>query len=111
MRIKDMIDINIPVNKAFIRLMPLIEQEAKNSHKYQSRTGRLSRATSVRTERDMLQGYINDHLAPYGKYIHDGFKSWSPDPFIEQAIINNITTIDSIIDEEITKYLEKELKE
>ena len=25
----------------------------------------------------------------YGKYIHEGFKSWSPDPFIDKGINNN----------------------
>lgn len=60
--------------------------EAKATHRFTARSGNLERSViseMKRSDKD-IQGSVllKDSIALYGKYIHNGFKSWSPDPFL-----------------------------
>ena len=84
-----------------------MNQKARKDHRYNRQTGSLERATSssLNSSKVNVSGkiFIADDIAPHGKYIHEGFKSWNPDQFIYEATRN----ADSIIVNEIEKQLKK----
>ena len=82
-----------------------IQDEARDNHRYQSRTGNLRAATIARSYSGKVQAMINDAKAKYGKYVHSGQRSWPPDPFIDNAINNNLDHIDELIMAGIDKIL------
>lgn len=63
-----------------------MEQYAKSHHRFQSRTGSLVEA--IMSESYGLSGrvYIDDLIAPYGVYVHEGQRTWAPDQFIYKAV-------------------------
>lgn len=67
--------------------------EAKNNHRFKSRTGNLVEATKkeLKIDRESIRAlYKIDNLkAPYGGYIHDGKKGWSADKYLENAVNRN----------------------
>jgi hypothetical protein len=69
---------------------------AREDHRYRRLTGDLRSATVL--EGDLSKGPINLRVdlgvAEYGEDIIMGFGSWSPDPFIDEAIQNNLSWID-----------------
>jgi hypothetical protein len=87
------------------RLGPKIAQEAKNIHRYKSQTGNLERATKYNKSKNGAKIYIDDVKAKYGKYIHDGFKKWAPDQFIDKAVDNNMELIEITLADEIDRIL------
>jgi len=91
--------------EALIVTRELIETSARTDHRYNSKTGRLTRATKVKTVDQTLKAYIDDNTAKYGKYIHSGFKGWAPDRFLERAIESNLNKIDDIMISKIDKAL------
>lgn len=65
---------------------PRIQEVARTWHRYKSRTGLLNSA--IREEvRDLVADiFIDDTIADYGKYVHEGHGTWRPDPFIDSAV-------------------------
>lgn len=63
-----------------------ITRRAKILHRFRSRTGNL--VSAIESEMYGLSGrvYIDDMLAPYGKFVHNGQRTWAPDPFIYDAV-------------------------
>jgi len=59
---------------------------ARMRHRYHRRSGLLSSSTKFIADEHEATVYIEDAAAPYGKYVHDGFRSWAPDQFIPEAI-------------------------
>lgn len=51
---------------------------AKNHHKFKARTGALERAVTHRESSDGMSGYvtIDRTQAPYGVYVHQGYKAY-----------------------------------
>jgi HK97 gp10 family phage protein len=86
----------------------IIQSQARTSHRYKTRTGNLVRATRAQSIKGALQAYIDDNLAKYGKYIHEGFRSWAPDPFLGRAIESNLNKIDDILISTIETALERD---
>lgn len=82
-----------------------IQREARNNHRYRSRTGNLRGATVARSYKDYINAEILDGAARYGRYVHGGHGSWAPDPFVEDAIKNNLNVIDELIAKGIDKKL------
>jgi len=82
-----------------------MNQKARKDHRYERRSGDLEKATNFGINKNKVSGkiFIADDIAPHGKYIHEGFKSWNPDQFIYKATQN----ADSIIANEIEKQLKK----
>lgn len=102
LRDKLLIDQSLEESKK--EIADLLRNYAQNNHRYQSRTGNLRNSTET-SIKDIVSLYINKAKAEYGSYIHDGFKSWKADPFIDKAIEDNLTKIEQIIDKNIDKYL------
>lgn len=69
----------IDVNASVIR-------SAKTNHRYKRRSGDLQKATKQFEESSNTFGvHIDETIAKYGQYIHDGFKTWASDPFLTKA--------------------------
>lgn len=93
------------IANAQIEIGALINNYAKTHHRYKSRTGNLTQATQYNITQNIINEYINDIQASYGKYISQGFKSWQPDPFIEHAIAANQDKIEEILVKHIDRAL------
>lgn len=63
-----------------------MKRRAKILHRFRSRTGNL--VSAIESELYGLSGrvYIDDMVAPYGKFVHNGQRSWAPDPFVYDAV-------------------------
>lgn len=79
-----------------------IETRAKVLHRFRSRTGSL--VAAIESELYGLSGrvYIDDILAPYGKFVHNGQRTWAPDPFVYNAV--------SQLEGELTSVLKRTLE-
>jgi len=99
-------DIEEGLAEALKTASTLISNEAKSNHRYRSRSGNLKRATKTKSTKESIQAYIDEAMARYGKYIHNGSRSWAPDEFVEDAIKNNLDKIDRLIADSIDKKLE-----
>ena len=97
------------ISEAIKQAAPLIQNEARSNHRYKSHTGNLIRATKVQTTKTLAKAYIDDSMAKYGKYIHDGKGRWAPDPFLDNAIQSNLDKIDSIIANSIDRNLKRNI--
>jgi hypothetical protein len=93
------------INNALDIVGPKMAQDAKNKHRYKTRTGNLERATNFNRIENKAKVYIDDIKAKYGKYIHDGYKNKAPDRFIDQAVDNNLTLLDETFAKEIDKLI------
>lgn len=84
--------------------------EAKASHRFVSRSGNLERSIipEVKQTRNNIIGrvYLKDSIANYGKYIHNGFRSWKPDPFLEKAFETESEKIISKLTSNLEKLLQ-----
>jgi predicted component of type VI protein secretion system len=104
-RLPDKIDEEI--ESALESLMPRIEQYAQRNHRFNSRTGTL--VSSIRSEVKSLLAdlYIDDSVADYGVYVHEGHGSWRPDKFLDGAI----RAFDREINTTIEKAAERAIRE
>lgn len=59
---------------------------ARAHHRFENRTGRLRSAVNSNVLKDTVRVRINDRLAPYGKYLHNGTRHIADDPFVEKAV-------------------------
>ena len=87
--------------RALKKSLQNITLDAKRNHRFITRTGNLERSVKFRViNKESGQVYIDNGTAPYGKFIHDGFKSWAPDPFLEAAVMRRGKVIvkDNLID-------------
>jgi hypothetical protein len=96
---------HIPFSKLkFNDLVKLVENvsfdiviEAKRTHRFKAQTGNLERSVknNIETKQNRIISIfqLDNKIANYGKYIHNGFRSWKPDPFLLQAIITRTTFI------------------
>ena len=94
-------DLPKAVSEAIDEVSEDVVEEARKVHRYRKRTGRLNSAIQSHTKGYSTKVFIDEARAPYGYYIHQGFKGWAPDPFLEQAF--NRQTKD--LDAEIAKVL------
>jgi hypothetical protein len=80
------------------KAMSIVQTRArqKPAKRYTSRTGALSRSVAASVLDSGLTGVVDlrDEIAEYGKYIHEGFKSWQPDPFLDNAAEASIKEIE-----------------
>lgn len=97
--------INLGIQDAQDKIGLLITNYAKTYHRYKNRTGNLTRSIGYnKLANNIIKEYIGNS-APYGGLIHEGFKKWSPDPFITNAIAANQDKIEQIITDCINKRL------
>lgn len=84
-----------------------VQEDAQNNHRYTRRTGNLERSIKIRNKRDGGMVYINEAQAPYGKFVHNGQRSWAADPFLYNAAIKNEPALNKDIDEAVDKAFRK----
>ena len=91
------------INKAIKVLSPQLTAYAKTHHRYNDVSGSLS--NSISTDQLNLGLRLKaDEL--YGVFIHDGFKTWAPDPWLEETLNAN----EKLIVDTLNEYISKELK-
>lgn len=99
----------IPFSKfGFKKLKGVVEKlsleivlEAKAVHRFTSRSNNLERSvknTISTTPKSITSNFkLDERIANYGKYIHRGFRSWKPDPFLKNAIDNKVKLLKRLI--------------
>lgn len=92
----------------FVKLKGLVEnisidivKDANRQHRFKPQSGNLERSIkyriSITPKRIISFLFLDNRIANYGKYIHNGFKSWKPDPFLFNAVENKIKTLKTFI--------------
>ncbi len=84
-----------------------VQRDARSTHRYTRRSGNLERSVKVSTDKDGGSVYIDDGQAPYGKYVHNGQRSWAADTFIYDAVEKNEDELDRKIDAAIDQALKE----
>jgi len=82
-----------------------VASRARREHRHNRRTGALERSISVDKTSDGGSVYIDDSIAPHGKHIHDGHRSWAADEFIYDA--QDDRALDMAIDRELDNIIKK----
>ena len=86
-----------------------VATDATLHHRFTSRSNNLERSIQSNAEKvgDNVIGevFLNDSVADYGKYVHEGHGSWRPDKFIEQAMARNEAKITSEIEAAISREM------
>lgn len=77
------------------KYLAAVQATARRDHRYIRRTGKLLRSVRMETNTDGGSVYIDEGLAPYGKYVHDGTRHISSDPFLYEAADANEHILDS----------------
>ena len=71
----------------------LVEDYARQNHRYKDRIGNLTKSiigySQFNEVKLVLTDVGNDFGTEYGKYIHEGFYSWGADKFIPKSIRKN----------------------
>ena len=62
------------IRQALLESCRLVQHEARYHHRFTARTGALERAITYRVKKAATEGviYIDDKVAPYGKFVHTG---------------------------------------
>ena len=92
-------NVNLGIKKSATK----IQKDATGMHRFTTRSGMAER--SVQTAFENLKGviYLDDGIANYSKFLHNGFKSWSKDPFLKNAFYANLMIITANMENAITQ--------
>lgn len=82
--------------------------DAARMHRFKSRTGNLISSLRSSISAESAEFMIDNAQAPYGKYVHEGFKSWQSDPFLQSAVNSNAENITNTVSAAIGKLIDKE---
>lgn len=100
-------EIEDEIEGALDKSIKKVADQARAVHRFRSRTGRLKSAVQTEVQGYSARAFIDDGLAPHGKHIHDGFKSWAPDPFLEDALRRNELSIGTEIESAVSRAITK----
>lgn len=78
---------------------------AKINHRYKVRTGTLYKATQAMTRELKGDVFINDSVAHYGVYVHEGHGTWAPDKFVYKAVLDNEPNLTKALEQSIAKAI------
>lgn len=95
------------IESAIVPVLKKIQADAQRQHRYKRRTGRLERSIKVTSNKSGGEVFIDDTFADYGKYVHDGFKGWAPDKFLDKAVDKNSRALDAAVDKAIDQAINK----
>lgn len=95
-------DIETGIDKGIKEVSPKIVDLAKRNHRYNDVTGSLSNSTMINQIENGLTLVAKQH---YGLYIHEGFKTWAPDKWLEDAINDNMDMILNSLNNHIANEL------
>lgn len=72
-----------------------VQETARKNHRYQTHTRKLEESVQTRILKDGLIGqiYLENSIADYGVYVHEGHGTWDPDRFLDEAIERQETEI------------------
>jgi len=93
------------LDEKFDKIAADIATDAKNHHRFITRTGALEESVTAEYTGNTVRAYLDESIAPYGKYVHDGQRSWAPDPFLENAFTKHVRDIDGAIGEAVAKAM------
>ena len=75
--------------------------EAKAHHRFESRSNNLEKSikNKIKTGANKISSsfYFDNRIANYGKFIHEGFKSWKPDKFLEDSFNKHINMLKKLL--------------
>ncbi len=91
------------LDQKFNDIADRIAQDARNHHRFITRTGALEQSVTVEYTGNTVRAYLDASVAPYGIFVHDGQRSWAPDPFLEKAFTAHIKDIDAAIGTVVAK--------
>lgn len=65
-----------------------VQQEARKTHRFRSRTGRLENSVQTLIDPSNISGevYLESDIADYGLYVTEGHGSWSGDKFLDESL-------------------------
>ena len=95
------------ISQAIVPYLKAVQSTARREHRYNRQTGNLERSVKLEINQDGGSVYIDEAQANYGKYIHNGFKSWSPDPFLSDAANANQPQLAQALDREIGRAIQQ----
>jgi len=100
-------DLEKTVNLSLKDSSKKVVSQAKTRHRFKSQTGNLVRSTKAEIKKMVAEYSIDTKKANYGGYIHDGFKGWSPDPYLLKSIEDNESKIAKELEEAMYKSFKK----
>jgi hypothetical protein len=95
------------VSQVMREQMEQTEEYARNNHRFETQTGTLESAISSVTDEISGELFVDENVAPYGKYVHDGQRSWAPDQFITQAVEARLDEIVEAVDNAIQDAIDR----
>jgi hypothetical protein len=102
--------ITTAASKQIKQEMSEIVRTAKKDHRYTHRTRNLEKSTLTNDAMPPLtaEGHLDDGIAFYGKFIHQGFRTWSPDQFLYNALDQRKEQVQHNIEMAIEEAIRKE---
>lgn len=68
------------IRAALLRACQKVQEEARTEHRFHSRTGALENAIEYKVDANNLTGqvFIDDHIAPHGRFVHEPTGKYAP---------------------------------
>jgi len=95
------------LNLAFKEISEVIVQRASTVHRFQSRTGKLVSSIKSDYTDTGVRAYLDTGVAKYATYVHEGQRSWAPDPFLTNSFNAMVPRIDDEINRALDEILER----
>jgi hypothetical protein len=96
------------IDRALINGGASISKEAKENHRHTARSALLEGSVKGSVSGGVLTMTLDpSNSLPYAKYIHQGFKSWQPDPFMFEAVDKKAPSIGKSIEQAIDQEIKK----
>lgn len=95
------------VRPAMKEAMVLIATRASTTHRYTTRSAMLDRSIQTDVDQSGFTGrvFLDTGVATYGPYIHEGFKSWPPDRFLDEAAVFYQEDVASLLEDAVDAAL------
>ncbi len=95
------------VRPAMKEAMVLVATRASLTHRYTTRSAMLDRSIQTDVDQSGFSGrvYLEPGIANYGVYIHEGFKSWAPDKFLNEALEFHESDVVTLLEDAVNAAL------
>jgi hypothetical protein len=88
--------------------MIAVLEESRNTHRFVTRTGMLDRSQQMRQLAPMsVEDYLDEGIASYGVYVHEGHHSWPPDQFLYDSFNRHIDSITDGVEKALNKTFQE----
>ena len=111
------IEIKTEVRKTLKEQIGYVRDQARRNHRYTIRTGKLEKSTMshVLDDKDGLFGEAYLESAgtmvkggdSYGKYVHEGQRTWKPDKFLDKALEDRKPFIEVAIQQAVKRVCDR----